>query len=110
MTPPNDRLPTIIEPPNPMPPVPAPAGTYIVPALITAAGGDQAAWRYVEFFTANINNDHTRRAYAGPAAGFRLVRTTRTVAHADPAVRRGGMGETVTREAWGGQREDIRSP
>jgi site-specific recombinase XerD len=34
-----------------------------VPALI-ADLGDQASWRYVEFFTANINNDHTRRAYA----------------------------------------------
>jgi site-specific recombinase XerD len=37
--------------------------TYIVPALI-ADLGDQASWRYIEFFTANINNDHTRRAYA----------------------------------------------
>jgi hypothetical protein len=37
--------------------------TYIVPALIAAAG-DGAGWRFVEFFTANINNDHTRRAYA----------------------------------------------
>jgi hypothetical protein len=27
------------------------------------AAGDQASWRYLEFFTANINNDHTRRAY-----------------------------------------------
>ena len=38
-------------------------------ALI-AALGDQANWRYVEFFTANINNDHTRRAYARACAGF----------------------------------------
>jgi hypothetical protein len=36
--------------------------TYIVPALI-ADLGEQASWRYVEFFTANINNDHTRRAF-----------------------------------------------
>src|SRR3954453_16710202 len=35
----------------------------VVPALI-ANLGDKAAWRYVEFFTANINNDHTRRSYA----------------------------------------------
>src|SRR3954462_14641978 len=35
----------------------------IVPALI-ADLGDAAAWRYVEFFTANIRNVHTRRAYA----------------------------------------------
>jgi hypothetical protein len=31
----------------------------LVPALIAAAG-----WRYVEFFTANIRNPNTRRAYA----------------------------------------------
>jgi hypothetical protein len=37
--------------------------TYIVPALIADAG-DAAGWRYVEFFTANIRNPNTRRAYA----------------------------------------------
>jgi site-specific recombinase XerD len=37
--------------------------THLVPALI-AAVGDQAAWRYLEFFTANIRNPNTRRAYA----------------------------------------------
>ena len=47
-----------------------PADTYIVPALITDAGGEQAGWRYVEFFTANINNDHTRRAYARACSRF----------------------------------------
>jgi hypothetical protein len=31
---------------------------------------EQAAWRYVEFFTANINNDHTRRVYARACARF----------------------------------------
>jgi site-specific recombinase XerD len=35
----------------------------VVPALV-ADLGDEAAWRYVEFFTANIRNPHTRRAYA----------------------------------------------
>ena len=35
----------------------------VVPAII-ADLGDEAAWRYVEFFTANIRNPHTRRAYA----------------------------------------------
>jgi hypothetical protein len=34
----------------------------LVPALIAGAG-DQAAMRFVEFFTANIRNPHTRRAY-----------------------------------------------
>jgi hypothetical protein len=61
MTPPDDQLPAIIEPAALL--TPAPADTYIVPALIGDLG-DQAGWRYVEFFTANINNDHTRRAYA----------------------------------------------
>jgi hypothetical protein len=37
--------------------------THMVPALIADAG-DQAAWRYLEFFTANIRNPSTRRAYA----------------------------------------------
>ena len=46
-----------------------PADTYIVPALIAAAG-DQAAWRYIEFFTANINNHNTRRAYARACSRF----------------------------------------
>src|SRR5215831_4059123 len=34
----------------------------IVPTLV-ADLGDEAAWRYVEFFTANIRNPNTRRAY-----------------------------------------------
>jgi site-specific recombinase XerC len=38
----------------------------VVPAII-ADLGDQAGWRYVEFFTAKIRNPHTRRAYAGRA-------------------------------------------
>jgi site-specific recombinase XerD len=40
-----------------------------VPALIAAAG-DAAGWRYVEFFTANIRNPNTRRAYARACARF----------------------------------------
>ena len=69
MTPPDDQLSAIIEPIAPSAAA-TPAGTYIVPALITHAGGDQAAWRYVEFFAANINNDHTRRAYARACSRF----------------------------------------
>jgi hypothetical protein len=41
----------------------------VMPALI-ADLGDEAAWRYVEFFTANIRNPHTRRAYARACARF----------------------------------------
>jgi hypothetical protein len=36
-------------------------GAGVVPAAI-AAEGEQASWRYIEFFTANIRNKHTRRA------------------------------------------------
>lgn len=41
----------------------------VVPAVI-ADLGEEAAWRYVEFFTANIRNPHTRLAYARACAQF----------------------------------------
>jgi site-specific recombinase XerD len=44
-------------------------GAAAVPAIIAAAG-EQASWRYIEFFTANIRNPHTRRAYARACARF----------------------------------------
>jgi site-specific recombinase XerD len=44
-------------------------GGGVVPATI-AAEGDQASWRYIEFFTANIRNPHTRRAYARACGRF----------------------------------------
>ncbi len=40
-----------------------------VPAII-AARGDQAAWRYLEFFAAHIRNPNTRAAYARAASAF----------------------------------------
>ena len=39
------------------------------PALIAAAG-ERASYRFLEFFTANIRNPHTRRAYARAAKEF----------------------------------------
>ncbi len=39
------------------------------PALIVAAG-ERASYRFLEFFTANIRNPHTRRAYARAAVEF----------------------------------------
>ncbi len=47
-------------------PLPAPG---LIPALISAAG-EQASWRYVDFFTANIRNSNTRRAYARACGTF----------------------------------------
>ena len=35
-----------------------------------AYAGESAAWRYVEFFTANIRNTNTRRAYARACSRF----------------------------------------
>src|SRR5882724_788083 len=62
------HLPAIIEP-IASTALATPAGTYMVPAL-SADLGEAANWRYVEFFTANINNDHTRRAYARACSRF----------------------------------------
>jgi hypothetical protein len=62
-------LPAIIEPLRPTAVI-TPADTYIVPGLITDAGGERAGWRYVEFFAANVNNDHTRRAYTRACSRF----------------------------------------
>jgi site-specific recombinase XerD len=39
------------------------------PVLVTALG-ERASYRFLEFFTANIRNPHTRRAYARAAAEF----------------------------------------
>jgi site-specific recombinase XerD len=43
--------------------------THLVPVLV-ANMGEQASWRYIEFFTANIRNPNTRRAYARAAVHF----------------------------------------
>src|SRR5450755_732269 len=46
-----------------------PAITDRAPALV-AAEGERASYRFFEFFTANIRNPHTRRAYARAAVEF----------------------------------------
>jgi len=46
----------------------APVGN-LIPSLIAAAG-DQASWRYIDFFTVNVRNPHTRRAYARACGQF----------------------------------------
>lgn len=47
----------------------AKAGFENLPGLI-AAGGERAAWRFIEFFTANIRNPNTRRAYGRSVGEF----------------------------------------
>lgn len=54
-----DQLPVLVQP-NALTPLP---GNHIIPVLIADAG-EAAAWRYVDFFTSNIRNPNTRRAYA----------------------------------------------
>jgi site-specific recombinase XerD len=60
-----NTLPAIIEPGA----LTAPPPDQIVPALIADAG-DHAAWRYIDFFTSNIRNPNTRRAYGRACATF----------------------------------------
>src|SRR5437016_11595816 len=45
------------------------AGFENLPAAITRAG-ERAAWRFIEFFTANIRNRNTRAAYAEAVTQF----------------------------------------
>ena len=47
----------------------APLRSLTLPAIITAAG-ERASMRFLEFFAANIRNQHTRRAYARAAEEF----------------------------------------
>jgi hypothetical protein len=80
----SDTALTIIEPTA----IATPTDTYIASALI-ADLGDQAGWRYVEFFTANIRNPHTRGAYARACARFFAWCEQRDLTLAgDPAARR----------------------
>ena len=46
-----------------------PIASTTVPALVTAAG-ERTSMRFLEFFTANSRNPHTRRAYARAAEEF----------------------------------------
>ena len=66
LEPTNTKLPATIQQAEVTSDVSAP---NVVPALI-ADLGDQAGWRYVEFFTAKIRNPHTRRAYARASREF----------------------------------------
>jgi site-specific recombinase XerD len=58
---------------NPLVPIPPQklgrAGLEKLPASIAAAG-EQAVWRFIEFYTANIRNKNTRAAYAKAVSQF----------------------------------------
>src|ERR1700751_5355932 len=50
-------------------PMPIGVSSTILPALV-AASGASAARRFIDFFTSNIRNRHTREAYARAVNGF----------------------------------------
>jgi site-specific recombinase XerD len=60
-----DQLPALIRP-GALTPLP---DGKLIPTLIADAG-EHAAWRYVDFFAANIRNPNTRRAYARACESF----------------------------------------
>jgi site-specific recombinase XerD len=45
------------------------AGVALIPSMVADAG-ESAAWRYVDFFTSNIRNPNTRRAYSRACQTF----------------------------------------
>ena len=61
-------LPAILPPAERGMLTPLPAA-HLIPRLISDAG-DNASWRYIDFFTANIRNPNTRRAYARACQQF----------------------------------------
>src|ERR1019366_9199222 len=65
MSPPEPHLPAILQPGA----LTTSVDGFWVPALIADAG-EPAGWRYIEFFTANIRNPNTRRAYARACRQF----------------------------------------
>ncbi len=65
MPPPDHHLPVSLKPGQ----LATTGDTHLVPALIADAGAP-AAWRYIEFFSANIRNANTRRAYARARSEF----------------------------------------
>jgi site-specific recombinase XerD len=48
---------------NTLPPAMLPESGRVVVPVVIADAGDQAAYRFIEFFTADIRNPRTRRAY-----------------------------------------------
>jgi hypothetical protein len=51
--------------------------------LAIAAAGKSAAWRFIEFFTANIRNKNTRAAYAKAVGQFFQWREARRINQLD---------------------------
>lgn len=75
--------------------------TVMAPSLVVASG-DRAAYRFLEFFTAQIRNPHTRRAYARAVGDFchwaeaHGVRSIETVSSVHVAAWVEGLGREVS--------------
>jgi site-specific recombinase XerD len=65
---PPDHLPALLPPVRTGVLTPLPDAS-LIPTLIANAG-DTASWRYIDFFTSNIRNPNTRRAYARACQTF----------------------------------------
>src|ERR1700735_166736 len=65
----DESLPTIIPPTAAEIFTRSVAGGALIPSLVANAG-ESAAWRYVDFFTSNIRNPNTRRAYSRACQTF----------------------------------------
>jgi site-specific recombinase XerD len=65
---PTDHLPALLPPVRTGVLTPLPDAS-LIPTLIADAG-DTASWRYIDFFTSNIRNPNTRRAYARACQTF----------------------------------------
>ena len=81
----NDQLPAVL-PSGAVAPAVSDDTLYKVVPAIVAALGDQASWRYVEFFAANIRNPNTRRAYARACSRF-LVGAKIAASYSQPSGR-----------------------
>ena len=65
------HLPAVIDPVRAGTLTPLPGGNLIPPLIADA--GDQAAWRYIDFFTANIRRDRLK-----PGGWYGVLRSLRT--------------------------------
>src|SRR5437763_627439 len=61
----------------------SPASAWTVCQPRFASAGEEAAWRFIEFFTANIRNKNTRAAYAQAVTQFFDWCTARKISELD---------------------------
>ena len=79
--------------------------TALIPSLIADAG-EAAAWRYVDFFTANIRNPNTRRAYVRACVlFFAWCEDHGLTLSRDPVLRCRHLYRDATAEPFGAGRE-----